>query len=297
MTAGCLVCLLGICFTLTMTVFKVETTSSAPVLKATALEAVRNDESTESVESFVISEPEVTEILNQIESSHVDVILLDTPIVFTELDFKARYDFDSNDTFITELENSILKIETALATNEYTEEACIIMEQELDRLNDLLKQAKSEVVHHVASLGEYTYATKVWEYFRQKGYSKAVTSAIIGNMMVETSGGSLALNPTIYDSTGGYYGLCQWSLYYRPEVAGMSFENQLKYLDASMEKEFRNFGKCYKEDFTYEDFLAMTDPAEAALAFAKVYERCGSGSYEKRKEAARTAYNYFANSK
>ena len=37
----------------------------------------------------------------------------------------------------------------------------------------------------------------------------------------------------------------------------------------------------------------MTDPAEAALAFAQLYERCRSGSYELRQEAAIEAYEYF----
>jgi hypothetical protein len=112
-------------------------------------------------------------------------------------------------------------------------------------------------------------------------------------MMIETSGGELCLNPTIYNDTGDYYGLCQWSLFYRPEAAGMSFDEQLNYLMSDIEKEFNTFGKCYRKGFDYKDFLTMTDPAEAAIAFAAVYERCGVGSYHIRKQAAREAFNYF----
>lgn len=140
---------------------------------------------------------------------------------------------------------------------------------------------------------EYYYATKVWEYFRQEGFNQEVTCAIIGNMMIETSGGDLALNPTIYSPSGNYYGLCQWSKEFYPEAHGLSFEQQLDFLINNIELEINTFGNCYREGFKYEDFLTMTDPAEAALAFAKAYERCGPASYEMRQEAAVKAYEYF----
>jgi hypothetical protein len=38
---------------------------------------------------------------------------------------------------------------------------------------------------------------------------------------------------------------------------------------------------------------ALSAIPKAALIFAKVYERCGSGSYNLRKQAAVKAYNYF----
>lgn len=140
---------------------------------------------------------------------------------------------------------------------------------------------------------EHYYAAKVWEYLRQEGFSQEVTCAIIGNMMIETSGGSLDLKPTIYSPSGNYYGLCQWSKKYYPEVHGLSFEQQLEFLLTNIEWEINTFGKCYKEGFKYKDFLLMDDPAEAALAFAKSYERCGPASYEMRQEAALVAYEYF----
>jgi hypothetical protein len=141
---------------------------------------------------------------------------------------------------------------------------------------------------------EYYYATKVWEYLRQKGFSQEVTCAIIGNMMIETSGGSLDLKPDIYSPSGNYYGLCQWSKEYYPEAHGLSFELQLEFLLNNIEWEINTFGKCYKDGFKYKDFLLMDDPAEAALAFAKSYERCGPASYEMRQEAAEKAYKYFS---
>ncbi len=140
---------------------------------------------------------------------------------------------------------------------------------------------------------EYYYATKVWKYLRQKGFSQEVTCGIIGNMMIETSGGSLDLKPNIYSPSGNYYGLCQWSKKYYPEAHGLSFEQQLEFLLNNIEWEINTFGKCYKEGFKCEDFLNMTNVEEAALAFAKSYERCGPASYEMRQEAAVVAYEYF----
>lgn len=140
---------------------------------------------------------------------------------------------------------------------------------------------------------EHYYATKVWEYLRQKGFNQEITCAIIGNMMVETSGGSLDLEPTTYSPSGNYYGLCQWSKKYYPEAHGLPFECQLDYLIDSMLWEFNTFGWLYQDNFVYDTFLAMTDVEEAALAFAMAYERCSSVSYEMRQEAALRAYNYF----
>jgi hypothetical protein len=140
---------------------------------------------------------------------------------------------------------------------------------------------------------EYYYATKVWEYLRQKGFSQEITCAIIGNMMIETSGGSLDLDPTIYSPSGNFYGLCQWSQKYYPETRGLPFERQLDYLIESMPWEFNTFGWLYQDDFVYDTFITMTDVEEAALAFAMSYERCGSASYEMRQQAAVKAYNYF----
>jgi hypothetical protein len=79
-------------------------------------------------------------------------------------------------------------------------------------------------------------------------------------------------------------------------MANTSFEAQLDYLITDLPVQFKTFGKLYKSGFTYDKFLALDTPAAAALAFAKVYERCASGSYGLRQEAARNAYDYFANS-
>lgn len=160
-------------------------------------------------------------------------------------------------------------------------------------LEELEARVASDLAHYKAWEEEHFYATKVFQYFMQMGFTEEATSAIIGNMMIETSGGDLALKPNIYSKSGNYYGLCQWSLKYYPETKNISFEQQLDYLFNTMPWEFNTFGWLYEEGFDYEDFIRMTDAAEAALAFAKVYERCTPMSYKLRENAAVKAYKYF----
>lgn len=220
--------------------------------------------------------------------------LKNVPLLYSEVNYSTpitRSEAVVQLEAITEL-IECLKVECT--SDIYTVSAITDMEYEVNRLQDIVLRLQADIDRFLAWETEYPYATGVWYFLRGNGYSEAVTAGIIGNMMIETSGGTLKLNPTIYNSTRTFYGLCQWSLYYRPEVADMSFEEQLDYLDKYMYKEFDTFGFCYKNNFTYDDFLALEDPADAALAFAKVYERCGSDSYSLRQTAAKTAYGYFA---
>ena len=140
---------------------------------------------------------------------------------------------------------------------------------------------------------EHYYATKVFKYFKKRGFTNEAVAGIIGNMMIETSGGTLDLKPNVYSKSGNYYGLCQWSKKYYPEAHGLSFRQQLDYLFETMPWEFKTFGWLYKDGFTLSDFKKMTNVEEAAIAFTKVYERCSPASYELRKQAAIKAYNYF----
>lgn len=140
---------------------------------------------------------------------------------------------------------------------------------------------------------EYPEATYVWEYLKDYGYNDYVCAGIIGNIMVEVGGYTLAIQPNL--CSNAYAGMCQWALKYRPEAAGLNLEEQCIFLTDTIESEFATFAWIYQSGFNYEAFKSMTDCEDAALAFAKVYERCGSGSYSLRQKCALTAYNYFTN--
>lgn len=137
---------------------------------------------------------------------------------------------------------------------------------------------------------EYPVATYIWSYLKDLGYSNQVCAGILGNIMTEAGGQTLNIQYNIKNSQ--YYGMCQWSQTYS-EVWGASLEEQCDFLRNTIEYEFNTFGSKYKKDFDYNDFLELTDISKVALAFAKCYERCGSGSYSIRQDNAIIAYNYF----
>lgn len=215
------------------------------------------------------------------------------PLVFNHIEHTTFYDIDISNNYVNEVINYTQVLTEAIDSEDYTEEARLAMVNERARLQSIVEEYERDIIKYSIWESEYYYAAKTYEFFRRNGYSAEVACGIIGNMMIETSGGTLALNPTIYSPSGDFYGLCQWSLYYRPHIADVSFENQLLYLHGDIEGEFKTFGFCYKNNFTYADFLAMNDPGEAAIAFAKVYERCGSSTYNLRANCAKIAYEYF----
>lgn len=139
---------------------------------------------------------------------------------------------------------------------------------------------------------EYPTATTIWIYLTEElGYNKYVASGIMGNLMAEVGGQTLNIQPQL--TNGTYYGMCQWKLCYYPQVKGMGVEAQLDLLADTIEAEWKTFGNL--SGYTYEEFLALEDEQAAALAFAKTYERCGSGSYSKRQSNATKALEYYTN--
>ena len=144
----------------------------------------------------------------------------------------------------------------------------------------------------VARAEEYPVATYVWQFLDDAGYNDYVIAGIIGNMMVECGGHTLALEPYIY-SIDGYYGLCQWSRGYQDRVGDTDTEYQCQFLLDTIVYEIDTYGHLYKRGFDYSSFISLTNEKDAALAFARSYERCGFISYGARRACATTAYNYF----
>jgi hypothetical protein len=254
-----------------------------------------NDPVIEDSEVVYVEEP-ITTVSSEatIETSQVEEpILLETPILFTEVVYSKPITCTAAIDQCKLLDSLINTITLECDSNNYQKPAVLTMRAEIERLVDIKTQLETDIGRFTDWEAEYPYATKVWYFLRSAGYSEEVSAGIIGNMMVETSGGTLALKPTICDSTGMYYGLCQWSVIYHPKVINKPFDEQLNYLLDTIEQEFKVFGKCYWNGFTYDDFLKLKTPEEAAHAFAAVYERCSTSSYFARTQAARVAYNYF----
>lgn len=144
----------------------------------------------------------------------------------------------------------------------------------------------------LARAQEYPAATEVWLYCKNVlGYNDYVIAGIMGNLMSEVGGQTLNLDYTA--SNNSYYGMCQWKKATYSEVVGADLNTQCEFLGNTIEYEFDTFGNAYASNFDYDSFLAMEDERAAALAFAKCYERCGSGSYGVRQNNAEFAYEYF----
>lgn len=137
---------------------------------------------------------------------------------------------------------------------------------------------------------EYPVATYIWSYFKDLGYNNQVCAGILGNIMTEVGGNTLDIQAEIQTDT--YYGICQWSKTYS-DIWGASLKKQCDYLKDTIDYEINAFGYLYKKNFDYNDFLNLTNCESAALAFAKTYERCSSGSHSIRQDNAVIAYNYF----
>lgn len=144
---------------------------------------------------------------------------------------------------------------------------------------------------------EYPEATQIWRYMKEElGWNDYVCAGVMGNLMAEVGGQTLNIQPNLYGhSSGNYYGICQWSARYYPGIQGTSLKAQLDFLRDTVQKELNEYGYLFRSGMDYESFCALTDAEDAALAFAKAYERCGSGSYGVRQSNALKAYNYFTN--
>ena len=168
--------------------------------------------------------------------------------------------------------------------------------EEWERANELY--VRYEAIYNeenaiwVARAKEYPVATYVWQFLDDARYNDYVIAGIIGNMMVECGGHTLALQPYIY-SVDGYYGLCQWSRGYQDRVGDTDTEYQCQFLLDTIVYEIDTYGHLYKRGFDYSSFISLTNEKDAALAFARSYERCGFMSYGARRACATTAYNYF----
>lgn len=130
----------------------------------------------------------------------------------------------------------------------------------------------------------YPVAAAVWQRLREHGLSEPVAAGIMGNMMAECGGQTLDLDPYIY--SGGFYGLCMFSLHYFPGVDGLGVAAQVDFLIDTLSN-IRDGGG------SVETFLSLTDARAAARYFSDYYERPASWS-EKRADNAGAAYNYFS---
>lgn len=133
---------------------------------------------------------------------------------------------------------------------------------------------------------DYIIAQAVWNRLKSWGLNDHVAAGIIGNIMVEVAGNTLDFSRWRVYSRKNTYGLCQWLGTRRERLLndfGGTITDQLNFL----------YVELYEVIRPDNEFYTMTDECEAALYFAKVFERCGKGSYEARQKNATVALKYF----
>ena len=134
--------------------------------------------------------------------------------------------------------------------------------------------------------GNYNQAQTVWNYLRDLGLNKYVCAGIVGNIMAEVGGQTLDISRWPQYSQGKYYGICQWAGGRKDRLLndfGTTLDDQLRFLSVEL------FEVIPKDN----SFYNMQDEKEAALYFAKKYERCNSKYYTVRQKNATKALEYF----
>jgi hypothetical protein len=132
----------------------------------------------------------------------------------------------------------------------------------------------------------YDQAHQVWNYLKGLGLNDYVCAGIMGNIMAEVGGNTLDISLYSCVDTGTYYGICQWGWGRRDRLLseyGTSLDAQLKFLSVELNEIFPAGSSFYN----------MQDEQEAALYFAKYFERCASYTYDVRLWNASTALEYF----
>lgn len=214
----------------------------------------------------------------------------DKAVLTAELETCKDYEF----RLINLMNNKDLVDERHLVEEELIDVRGLISEYQEQISAIEAEEARIEAMWSEKS-GEYPVATQVWRYMKEElGWNDYVCAGVMGNMMAEVGGQTLNLQPYLYGHSGAnYYGLCQWSSRYFPSVQGADVDAQLDFLASTVKKELDTYGYLFRSGLDYEAFCNLTDAEDAAMAFAKAYERCGSGSYGVRQRNAIKAYNYF----
>ena len=217
--------------------------------------------------------------LSNIKSSYKEEV----SVLQTELDSLRKQN--------EELETKVSKQEETLANYEKVlldKDAKI---QELEKENKALEKTAKDLATasktgSIKADGNYNQATEVWNGLKALGLNDYVCAGIMGNIMAEVGGQTLDISRWPQYSQNTYYGICQWAGSRKQRLLndfGTTLNDQIRFLSVEL---FEVIPKG-------NSFYNMQDEKEAALYFAKYYERCGSGSYNVRQTNATKALQYF----
>ena len=196
-------------------------------------------------------------------------------------------ELDSLRTKNEELETKVSEQEETLANNE---KVLLDKDAKIQELEKEIEQLKGQLSNTVNTSfiadGNYDQATQVWNGLKALGLNDYVCAGIMGNIMAEVGGQTLDISRWSQTANKSYYGICQWSGSRKQRLLndfGTTLNDQIRFLSVEL---FEVIPKG-------NSFYNMQDEKEAALYFAKYYERCGSGSYGVRQSNATKALQYF----
>lgn len=169
----------------------------------------------------------------------------------------------------------------------------LLIEDLQTQLNDMKSENAELLKNSVSSVTypdtEYIQCRYIWVYLTNEiGLNNYVAAGIMGNIMTEVGGQTLDISKySCRESNGGmYYGICQWAGDRKERLLnefGGSLEAQCKFLHIEL----------FEIIPAGSSFYELQDEQEAALYFAKHFERCAEWSYDRRQTSATYALEYF----
>lgn len=195
---------------------------------------------------------------------------------------------EKNSSISQELES--VKDELESVKNEFES-----VNNEFEEVKSELKEIKKENLQWSGKYNQYPTATIAWIYMTEElKWSDAVAAGIIGNMMVECGGQTLALD---WDSNGGSgYGLIQWIGSRRSSIKAKYGElpTVVEQIEFVKDELYGTNGVAQQVTDQQRDLiLNANSPEKCAEEFARWFERPLSSDYSGRRSNAARAYAYF----
>ena len=186
-----------------------------------------------------------------------------------------------------EEENATLKDKNILLEEDAAEHSKYmkIKDDEIIRLQTELDSMKNPKAP-ASTMSGIEQSKYVWDYLIGKGLNIYVCAGIMGNIMAEVGGQTLDISRWPQYSNSTYYGICQWAGGRKTRLLrdyGKTLEAQTKFLYDELLEVIPKDSKFY----------SLENEKEAALYFAKHYERCSSKYYSIRQSNATKALKHF----
>lgn len=186
--------------------------------------------------------------------------------------------------------NSSISKELESAKNELES-----MKNELESVKKELEAVKKENLQWSSKYNQYPAATIAWIYMTEElKWSDAVAAGILGNMMAECGGQTLALD---WDSNGSSgYGLIQWIGARRASIKAKYGElpTVVEQIEFVKDELYGTNGVTQQvSNQQRELILNAATPEQCASKFARWFERPASSDYSVRRSNAARAYAYF----